>query len=346
MPEKTAVTVGIIGLNRVTASMGLMLKAYDPKGAVKFTVIANDEDPEVMKTAQKNGMVDQTKTRIVDAIKEAQVVIVDQPVADLDFVYGELGYGLRAGTVVLDLSSAKRPVSALAKTHFQQKAYLVGIFPVMHFANLYDFRRGVEAADEKYLVGGELIIAPDASCPPDAVKLASDLADIFKMKPRFLDPNEFDALADFTETMPVVISTAMFRAVLAADGRRDIERILNPAFAALLQNLRAHNPDDIADMLLNDVDSTRRHINDLIRALAALRDLLDKNNPDALSENLFQMTAAFDDWETRREKGEWEKLPGDVQPVSMMGNMFGGALEKRLSKLEEKKESSRRKRKR
>lgn len=355
MPDKLHVTVGIIGLNRVTASVGLMLKAHsaDPKGSAKFTVIGNDEDAEVMKTAQKSGVVDQTKMRIADAIKEAQVVIVDQPVGDLDFVYGELGYSLRPGAVVLDLSPIKRPVIEFAKTHFprsesgQPQSYLVGLFPVVHFANLYDFRRGIEAADEKYLIGGEMFIAPDASCPPEAVKLASDLTDICQMKPRFLDPGEFDALSDFTETMPVALSTAMFNAIAAADGRKDIERSLNPAFAALIQNLRAHNPDDITDLLLSDADSTRRHINDLIRALAGLRDLLDKDNPDALSEHIRRTIATFDDWEARREKGEWEKPVGEMPGgISMFGNMFGGVIEKRLSKFEEKAETTHRKRKR
>lgn len=357
MAEKIAVKVGIIGLNRITTSMGLMLKAYAnaPKSTATFTIVGNDEDSEVAKAAQKIGAVDQTKTRIADSVKDAQIIIVDQPVGDLDFVYGEIAYGIKAGAVVLDLSTTKRPVIEFARGHFprnsegESQAYLVGIFPLLHSSNLYDFQRGVEAADEKYLIGGDMIIAPDAGVPPEAVKLASDLTDIFQMKPHFLEPNEFDALSDVTESLPVVLSLAMFNVVRTSEGRKDLERILNPNFIALLQHLRANNADDMTDMLLNNVDSTRRHINDLIRALAAVRDLLDKENPDALNESINHTITDFDDWHARRERGIWESNTTQVQGVggvSLFGNMFGTALENRLSRAEQKAPSSTRRKRR
>lgn len=358
MPPKVSVTVAIIGLTRVTASMGLMLKGLsnDPKSSAQFTLIGNDEDTEIAKAAQKMGALDQTKNRILEAVKDAQIVIVDQPLGDLDFVYGAIGDGLRAGAVVLDVSPLKRPVIEFARTHFPKNsegnptAYLVGIFPLMHFANLYDFRRGIEAADDKYLIGGDMVITPDANVPPDAVKLATDLTDMLQMKPHFLDPYEFDALSDISEGLPVALSVAMLNVVRAADGRKDLERILNPNFLLLLSHLRAHNPDDMTDMLLNNVDSTRRHLNDLIRALAGLRDLLDKNNPDTLNEHISQSVAEFDDWQNRRDKGIWESSTStapSVGSVSMFGNMFGSALERRLTRVEsEARQSTRRKRQR
>ena len=131
------VNVAIVGLNRISASLGLALRGINDRDNmdVIFTVVGRDEDNDTMKTAQKMGAIDNFNRSLKAVVEDADIVLLDVPMGDQEDVFEELGKGLKPGAVVVDLSPMKQPGVALAKKYFPKDvngkltAYIVGAAP-------------------------------------------------------------------------------------------------------------------------------------------------------------------------------------------------------------------------
>lgn len=330
MAQQT-IHAAIIGLNRFTGSIALALREYvkQPNSKLNFEFVGYDEDKDIMKTAQQNGVVNSTNGNLRAVVKDADFVLASQAPDELLFSYGVFGERLKPGAVVLDMSFNKVDISTLAQEYFPKvdeklQAYLISIHPLVHNDFLFEPKQGIATANANLFKNSDMIIAPDAACPEEAVKLAADLTDILNMKPRFLAPDEYRALVSYTENLPVLLSFALFGAVTG--GSKDLERTINPTFAMLTQSLRYFNGKDLSALFQQNKDATLNHINSLISMLVAMRDQLAQDDPtsfDSLSE---EIAWSYENWESRRLTGEWEKsiMPNtSALRSSIFGGLFG-----------------------
>lgn len=327
--------LGIIGLNRRTVSIALLLKAYTQRGDTKigFSITGQDGDKDHVAAAKALNALDEVEPNTRKIAETMDIILLDLPPSLHAEVLAHFAPYLKAGAVVLDLSTDKMQVLQLVDQYFPKNsegklsAYLVGVQPLVAQNAIYDANTGPEHARVDLFENCEMIIAPDARCPEEAVKLASDFASIIGLKPRFLMPDEYDALANYTEHLPQLLSFALFASLRDAEGQGDLLRAINPAMGVMLSHLRDKKPADIVAPWVADGQITQRRIDDLIRSLYDLRDLFEQDDESLIRDHIASVLEAFSEWDTRRRIGKW-KEDDDVAPPSAptsagLGGMFG-----------------------
>lgn len=321
------VKVAILGLNRTTGSLGLALRGFSsrPNAEVIFTVVGNDEDREVMKTAHRMGVIDNFHTSIQKALEGADIVLFDEPLSQQADMFQKMIPGLKAGAVVVDLSPLKAPGVELARQHFPRdadgdpSAYLVGATPILGFDSVYQSDHSIEAADEMLFHGSDMLIAPDAKVPADAVKVVNDIADFLHMSPRFSDPAEHDAIMAMAEGMPTLLSLVFVQMLSQSPSKLDLWRASNAAFASVVQPLHHVSADDLHAFVMNSKDDLVQQLEQLGEAIEYLRELLADPDPDITKSTVKQIHDSFVEWEVRREQRHWDRDAKDTT-----GGLYAG----------------------
>jgi prephenate dehydrogenase len=330
------VNVAIIGLDRISASLGLALKRYEkqPKAEHTFTIMGSDAKGQAMKDAEKIGAVDNFHRSIAKAIEGANLIIVNTPLSKLEGLYAAFGPDLKPGVVVLDMTPHKMPVIAWSNQHFptnsegEKVAYLVGITPIINVSGLYNADSEVEAASADLFDAAEFLITPDTKCPSEAIALAEDVIKLLGGKPRFMDPAEHDGLIAATEALPVLLGVGTFYALQQSEGWMELRRMVNPTLALMIQNFRHQTSQDVLTLFTENRDNLARHLESLIGALDQIRDaLVDTEGSEQLEALLARAYSEWEKWDIKRHSGKWDeqKMP-DLGPVGLMGGLmnFGG----------------------
>jgi len=193
------VSIGILGLGRIGASLALALKRYNArKDAIhQFTISAADLRPGIREDAEKVG-VERPGRDLFAAARDQDIVVLTLPYADLPAAYREIGRDLRPGTVVLDAAPLKMPSLAWAGEHLREGVHLVGIAPILNPAYLFDGADDTLHAAPDLFEKGTMLLMPGRAAAPDAVQLASDLSTLLGATPHYADPAEYDGMAAAT----------------------------------------------------------------------------------------------------------------------------------------------------
>lgn len=333
--DALSVKVALVGLNRMTGSLGMALRGISerPNTNIEFTVLGRDEDNEAMKSAHKIGAIDNFNKALQTVVEDADIVFVNVPMSQLDEVYSRMGDMLKSGAVVVDLSPLKQPSVKLADKYFPKDVsmkptvYLVGATPLVGFDQLYATDLSVAASQEYLFRNSDILIAPHPSVPPEAVKVVIDIAELMNMKPRFMDPAEYDGLASLTEGIPLLLSLLMLQMVQQSPGKLDLLRAANPTFASIVQNLRHVNAKDMTILWRSMHESMLRQIDQTFTHLEGIEQLFLEKEPVVMETYLEQVLKGLVAWEVNREQNKWDRLennPLDDIPVGlpMLGSMF------------------------
>lgn len=329
------VKVTLVGLNRITASLGKAMRMYStlPTAAVSFFVLGRDEDKDAMKNAQKVGAVDNFHRVMQEALENADIVVVDVPLRQQEETFQRMGEVLKAGAVVLDLAPLKKPGVKYARQYFRKDAdgdplaHLVGITPLVSFDEVYDTDTDVEAANELLFHRNDILVVPDAKASAEAVKVVSDLADFLAMTPRFMDPDEYDAMAALVEGVPPLLGLLMVQTILQSPSKSDFLRVVNTPFAVASYGLHNQSVDDLMALWEPNKISLLNHIDQLIAALRVIREVFMEKDPEASRAYISQILDGFIEWEIRRRDNKWEDPTLDAAAnfnVGIgLGQMFG-----------------------
>src|SRR3954468_23670601 len=114
--------VAIIGTGLLGSSLGLALKRLSPAPQI----IGCDLSGDARREATSNRAVDRATSNIVDAVREADLVVVATPVRAIEMVFREIAMMVKPGTVVTDTGSTKRQVLAWAAEHLPEGVSFVG----------------------------------------------------------------------------------------------------------------------------------------------------------------------------------------------------------------------------
>jgi prephenate dehydrogenase len=331
------IKVGIIGLGRIGASIGLSLKRYNARKDARqqFITTGYAADSLQSQAAKTLNPVDQLARNVVDAASDKDIVVLALPYREVQAAYQMIGHELRPGAVLLDTSPLKLPSQQWAEKHLSDEAYMVGVMPILNAKYLFDGLDDADHAAADLFDGGVMLLLPSPKCDRDAVELASDFSNLLGMTPRFGDPVEHDVWSAATEGLPAALGLAAFYTLYRRDGWNDAQRVGNPSFGRLTHHLDDHHPDDLRDLLLNNRDNLVRHIDATVETLQTLRTLLAENDRAALEEILIQTMDEYVNWVAHRREGRWDKLDSPAQPSPsemFMSGMLGSALTKRLKR--------------
>lgn len=118
-----AITLAIIGLQRMGTSFGLAVKRYmkTPNVEHQFTIIGSDESVDAVRAAHKSEAIDQEARTPAAAVAKADLVILATRYGLYDDLYQAISSSLKAGVVILDLSPLKQRAIARADKYLPRK---------------------------------------------------------------------------------------------------------------------------------------------------------------------------------------------------------------------------------
>jgi prephenate dehydrogenase len=327
------VSVTIIGLGRMGASFGLALKALNGKPEVKhtFSITGSDKTPAKIKAAAKLSALDAEQANIEESVRGADIVIVTAPFGDVEAIYELIGPALKPGAVVIDCAPIKTPSVAWAKKYFRRNeagenvAYLVGLTPVINPEYLGEAWEETAAARPDLFTNGVFFIVPAADCPPEAVRLVSDLSDLLNVKVHFSDPAEHDGMVASTEGLPALLQLAYFRSLVNSSSWQDSQWLSNPAFFLATHQLAEGDPMALGAAAYHNRRNLIAKVDAVMEALARLREALTIDDADLMPEYYDDAMKKYADWQSARARNRWSTEPEAIEKSELRGsmNLFG-----------------------
>lgn len=318
--------VGIIGLEKVSGSIGMALRAAD----MGLEVIGADRDRNLLGEAKRLGLVDRTSSNPLDVAKVADILILSVPVAEQETMFKIIGPDVKDHALVVDLSDLKGPGLELATEHLVQGHY-VGVRPVLAAETLADGRSDISAAQADLFKDSVFCILASGTLDQDAVQTTVNLGRVLGATPFFLDPYEFDSLMKGVETMPGLVSAAMFRAITQATGWRDMLRFAGSTFSESTAGLANVN---LADLAYHDKASTLRWLDAVLAELQEIRRWLTDEDGERIALILEEMAMERERWLEERRKNNWVEIDPseDISSFSITGQLFGFGSRKKSKK--------------
>lgn len=315
--EMKAQTISIIGLGRTGASVGLALKA----STLDVAIIGHDKDGDATQAALDAGAIDSKQWRLVRAATEGDIIIIATPDSEVEGILQAIGPDVREHTLILSLSSLKGPGQRWADRYLEQGHY-VGAVAVLAAGALTDGTPGIAGARADLFRDSIFCLMPAPSADPQAVETAVNLGTVLGAKPFFVDADEYDNLVLGVETIPGLLAAALFGAVTAASGWRDMLRFANLPFAQATLPLR--DDESLALRALNDQTATLHWLDQVLETLSALRGRIAEGDGDQVAAYLQQLSIERDKWLHERKKNQWEEVvQQDHKPRSIMEHFLG-----------------------
>jgi prephenate dehydrogenase len=266
--------VALVGTGLVGGSVGLALRRA---GAV---VHAYDRDPLRLEQARELGAIDVGTADLEDAIRDADVVLVAVPVANIaDAVVAALDAGAPA---VTDVGSVKAPiVTAVEAARPELSARFVGGHPMAGSE-----QDGLDGADADLFVGATWVLTPTPGTDVTAFTAIRNLVGSLGAEVLAVAPEQHDALVAVVSHVPQLAATTLMDVAatrgeehatllrLAAGGFRDMTRIA------------AGHPGIWPDICVANREAIVTALDEYVAALEAVRGFVAAGDRDALLDLL------------------------------------------------------------
>jgi prephenate dehydrogenase len=327
------VNVTVLGLGRVGGSLArrLTVAAQDPRQPA-VRVAGYDRDTALARDAQRQGALHKSHLNMLQAVEQADLVLLTGPLAEQHENLRLIAPELRAGSVVAAVGPLLGPPLAWAAELLAGRAarHCVACHPALNPAQLYTGETGFAASNPDLFERGLWALAPAPGCAPEAAQLVADVVRLLGAFPYFVDPTEHDGLVAATEALPALFALALLQAAATSAGWPETRKIADRSFATATAALVEADPA----ALRANRGNTLRYLDAALEELQALRRHLAAGETAAVDEFLAQAADRRAAWLADRRRGDWEHLDetkANMPTTSdMLGHfLVGGLLSKR-----------------
>ncbi len=232
-----------------------------------------------------NGMLDKISKNIDTDIKQADLIIIATPVAQIQNILKTIYPSLSSRTIVIDVGSTKSNIINFAKEELKEKfSQFVGSHPIAGSE-----QHGPAAAITNLFKGKDIVLTPEAET--DSNKLKSiiefweDLGGILKI----MNPLEHDQIFSTVSHIPHLIAYNMVNLIaqknntdtlleFAASGFKDFSRIAGSS------------PEVWKDISLANKEAILNDLKLFIKEIDKTSNLIKNNDNDAL-EKYFEVAS-------------------------------------------------------
>lgn len=322
-----AQTVTIVGMSRTGISIARAIKA----SSAGLTIVGHDRFRELTQKAKDDlKAIDRAEWNLVNAAAAADILVLAVPLAELESTLMVIGEEVQPHALVLDLAVLKGRSLNWADQHLKRGHY-VGVVPVLSAQYLNDGREEAEAATADLFHNSIFCLMPSVHADPQAVDTAVNFGRLLGAVPYFIDPMEYDSLAQGVETLPGLAAAAIFAAVKKSTGWRDMLRLANSSFSLSTQPLQQGT--DITSLALNDKAATLRWLDALLQELTDFRRLIQDGDREMIDLTLGNLLVQRERWLKERGENEWvEGVETKVERPSVSDQFLGGWLGGKLKK--------------
>ena len=339
----TKPTITIVGLGVIGASIGLTLR----KSGGNFQLIGHDREPSVAAKARKLNAVDKTAWNLINAIEEADLILLAIPVSAVRGTLEAMAPYLKEGCLIMDTCSVKRPVMQWADEILPDTVSFVGGDPIVQVPAGELGQSGPDLASETLFQNRMFCICPSSRSAPQAVRLAADLVSTLGGHPYFLDAEEHDGLVAGVEHLPLAMAAALLSAVSHSAGWREMRKVAGDTFMRAT-DLAGASADALRGTSLTNADNLVRWIDETIRRLYEIRNAVRDGNEEYLDELFGEAVKHRDLWMVDRARGfageDVLAMPETPSYWKSLFGMGGGLLRRRGGDQESKEDDGRRRR--
>lgn len=331
------IQISVIGLNQVGASIGLTIKA----AGHAITLVGCDLDPIKEQKAGKMAAFDKTVHNLLAGVENADIVVLALPADEVRKTIEVISRGLKPGAVVLDTSALKSAAQNWAESVLPEETYLISFFPTLNPEYLREAERDLTNAHADLFKNSLIMIGPNENTHPDAVKLAADLAKLLGAEPFFCDPAEAEGLTALVHHLPQLTAAALYHAVESQPGWLEGRKIAGSLFLSALEPLtQLDERKELGQALLLNSENTVRVLDAYMAELQDIREMIARQDAQALQETLQSAVDGRVVWLDRRQTRDWDrptaaqKTGKEASSGQWLGRLFGG---NRLKDLDDSK---------
>ena len=196
--------IAILGIGLMGASLSLGLKKRGFSG--RILGYARREETRVQ--ALESGVADEVFADPVEAVREADIVVICVPIWTIAQLAEEIVPALKPWAVVTDVGSTKSELLKTMEPLFKNSAArFVGSHPIAGSE-----KTGIEAGNPD-LYQGRLTVV----CPSEGARVISNLWEAVGSEVVEMSPEQHDAMLASTSHLPHMVSAALARSVTDGD---------------------------------------------------------------------------------------------------------------------------------
>ncbi|MFP7569179.1 prephenate/arogenate dehydrogenase family protein [Marivita sp. S2033] len=268
--------VALIGLGLIASSMFWAMKRA---GAARH-VTGYARSSETRDTARRIGLCDQICDTAIEAVKDADLVVLAVPVGVMGHVAAEIGPHLKPGATITDVGSVKRQVIDDVSPHVPETVHFVPAHPLAGtehsgpesgFATLFDNRW--------------CLIVPSENSDTRAVETLEAFWRALGSNVDVMDPDHHDLVLAVTSHCPHLIAYTMVG--VADDLRRVTDSEVIKYSAAGFRDftrIAASDPTMWRDVFLMNKDATLEILGRFTEELFALQRAIRQGDGDLLHD--------------------------------------------------------------
>lgn len=221
-------TICIVGVGLVGGSLGLAIRNCGTAG----TVVGCDIDLKALSAARKTGAIDYGTSDIVEAVKEADIVVLSTPVETFGQLAEQMLPSLKPGAIVTDTGSTKGEIVRKLQLLISGNNEFVGGHPMTGSE-----KGGIRAADQYLFENAVYVLTPTEANTDSAIATITALGEAVGSNVVIMDPEEHDSIVAAVSHVPHITASSLVGTLmeisreypaaplLAAGGFRDTTRI-------------------------------------------------------------------------------------------------------------------------
>ncbi len=265
--------VAIIGVGLLGGSFGLALKE---KGLAK-TVVGVTRRDVTAEQALKVGAVDEIAKNSVEAVKDADLILIATPMLTMERVLEEIADHIPANAILTDVGSVKSSLVDILNNRFTSlRSQFVLAHPIAGGE-----KHSVSAARADLFVGKHLILTDTDQCNADYAAKVEDLWVAIGSNVMTMSSSEHDAVFAYTSHLPHVIAYALVNNLHQQENNKDL---FNFASAGFYDFTRIASSDPIMwrDICLSNKTEVLKSLKGFTAQLNELEAALEASDGNSL----------------------------------------------------------------
>lgn len=316
-----SIRIAILGFGQIGASVGTALSGYQEK----VTRIGHSANASLMKKLETEGAFDKTEAKLTDAVRGANLVIMDYPTDLIKDGLNILSGEVKPETLIICFSVVFSAVYEWARSILPAGQPFVLLHPVIHPERLTDWNDALLSPHADLFDQCEMLIVSGADTSSRAMQMATDLCALLKAKPYFTEPMEADGILARVEQLPILNAVALLNTLIHSASWGDARRITPRSFFRTASISMLYDEEEYYGIssLLNGENSSRV-LDEMMVELEEMRRLIDNKDEEGLRKTLKEARQGYELWLQQRTSGDWdqEMQPDIPAPRNIIGRLF------------------------
>lgn len=267
--------LAVIGIGLIGGSFALALKQ---SGAVE-RISGVGRDPDHLALALARGVVDEITRSPIEAVRNADLVLIATPVSQTAGILSEIATALKPESIIIDAGSTKLDIVKAAR------ATLLSMFP--RFVPGHPIAgaeaSGVGAARAELFCGRQVVLTPEPDTGAAALQRVREIWQICGAEVSLLDAESHDAIFAAVSHLPHLLAFALVDLLAKRSNAAQLFSFCGSGFRDFTR-IAGSSPEMWRDIVLSNRHSLLRELASYRGELAELERLIAAGDATAIAE--------------------------------------------------------------